>query len=61
MLVSIALFTLLAGVCAIVFNKAKLPPLIGYLAAGFIISNSLAISETGMEAVENFPTSAWSF
>ncbi|MBO4568561.1 MAG: cation:proton antiporter [Candidatus Methanomethylophilaceae archaeon] len=52
LLVSIALFTLLAGVCAIVFNKAKLPPLIGYLAAGIIISNSLVISVTGMEVVE---------
>ncbi|MBO4764053.1 MAG: cation:proton antiporter, partial [Candidatus Methanomethylophilaceae archaeon] len=52
LLTSIALFTLLAGFCSIVFNKAKLPPLIGYLTAGIVISNVVDVSETGMTAVE---------
>jgi CPA2 family monovalent cation:H+ antiporter-2 len=52
LLTSIALFTLLAGVCSIVFNKLKLPPLIGYLVAGIVIANLLTISETGTIAVE---------
>ncbi len=52
LLTSVALFTLLAGVCAIVFNKAKLPPLIGYLTAGIVVTNVFVIDETGMNAVE---------
>ena len=39
LLTSLAVYTLLAGVCSIVFNKLKLPPLIGYLFAGIIIAN----------------------
>ena len=39
LLTSLAVFTLLAGICSIIFNKAKLPPLIGYLFAGIIITN----------------------
>ena len=52
LLTSIALFTLLSGVCSIVFNKAKLPPLIGYLTAGIVITNVFDVNETGMTAVE---------
>ncbi|MBR6037782.1 MAG: cation:proton antiporter [Candidatus Methanomethylophilaceae archaeon] len=52
LLTSIALFTLLAGVCSIIFNKAKLPPLIGYLTAGIVIANAFTVDETGMSAIE---------
>ncbi len=52
LLTSISLFTLLAGVCSIVFSRFKLPPLIGYLVAGIVIANLLTVSETGMAAVE---------
>ncbi|MBR6204178.1 MAG: cation:proton antiporter [Candidatus Methanomethylophilaceae archaeon] len=52
LLTSISLFTLLAGVCSIVFNKAKLPPLIGYLVAGIVIANIFTVSETGTAAIE---------
>ena len=38
-MVSLALFLLLSAVWSIVFNKIKLPPLIGYLMAGIIVSN----------------------
>lgn len=41
MLTALALFTLLAAVCSIVFNKLKLPPLIGYIIAGIILVNIL--------------------
>ncbi len=52
LLTSIAIFTLLAGVCSIVFNKLKLPPLVGYLVAGIVIANAIGVSEIGEEAVE---------
>lgn len=39
LLTCMTVFTLLAGVCSIVFNKISLPPLIGYLVAGIIIYN----------------------
>lgn len=39
LLTCMTVFTLLAGLCSIVFNKVKLPPLIGYLVAGIIIAN----------------------
>ncbi len=42
-LTALALFTLLAAVCSIVFNKLKLPPLIGYIVAGIILVNVLFI------------------
>ena len=45
LLTSLAMFLLLAAVCSIVFNKIKLPPLIGYLIAGIIIANTIDISE----------------
>jgi CPA2 family monovalent cation:H+ antiporter-2 len=52
LLTSLALFLLLAAVCSIVFNKIKLPPLIGYLIAGIIISNTIVISEDSQDVVE---------
>ena len=52
LLTSIAMFTLLAGVCSIVFNRLKLPPLIGYLVAGIVIANVLSVNAIGEEAVE---------
>ena len=52
LLLSLALFTVLAGACSIISNKAKLPPLIGYLAAGIVIANFLSVSEPGLEAIE---------
>ena len=39
LLTNLALFILLAAACSIVFNKIKLPPLIGYIVAGIIIAN----------------------
>ncbi len=39
LLTNLAMFLLLAAVCSIIFNKIKLPPLVGYLLAGIIIAN----------------------
>ncbi len=41
MLTAMALFTLLAALCSIIFNKLKLPPLIGYIVAGIVLVNIL--------------------
>ena len=43
MLTALALFTLLAAVCSIIFNKLKLPPLIGYIIAGIVLVNVLFV------------------
>ena len=43
MVTALALFTLLAAVCSIIFNKLKLPPLIGYIIAGIVLVNVLFI------------------
>ena len=40
-LTALALFTLLAAICSIIFNKLRLPPLIGYIVAGIILVNIL--------------------
>ncbi len=45
LLTSLAMFLLLAAVCSIIFNKIKLPPLIGYLIAGIIVANVVTITE----------------
>ena len=45
LLTCMSVFTLLAGLCSIVFNKIKLPPLIGYLVAGIIIANYWTVSD----------------
>ena len=47
MLTSMALFALLAGLCSIIFNRLKLPPLIGYLVAGIVVANVFHVNETG--------------
>ena len=52
LMTSLALLLLLAAVCSIVFNKLKLPPLIGYLMAGIIVANFLTIDEMGEAIVE---------
>lgn len=44
-LTALALFTLLAAVCSIVFNKLKLPPLIGYIVAGIVMANLLFLEQ----------------
>ena len=46
------MFLLLAAVCSIIFNKIKLPPLVGYLIAGIIVANTLTISDDSMTVVE---------
>ncbi|MDO5861377.1 MAG: cation:proton antiporter [Thermoplasmata archaeon] len=40
-LTALAMFTLLAAICSIVFNKLNLPPLIGYIVAGIVMVNVL--------------------
>ena len=52
LMTSLAMFLLLAAVCSIVFNKIKLPPLIGYLMAGILIANFYSINEMGKSVVE---------
>jgi len=47
---SLGIFLLLAAVCSIVFNRLKLPPLIGYLMAGILIGN-LWHMDAGSETV----------
>lgn len=47
LLTSLAILTLLAGLCSIIFNKLKLPPLIGYLVAGIIVANFWNLGEEG--------------
>ena len=45
MVTALALFTLLAAVCSIIFNKLKLPPLIGYIIAGIVLVNVMFIHQ----------------
>ena len=45
LLTSLAMFLLLAAVCSIIFNRIKLPPLIGYLISGIIVANVMEITE----------------
>ena len=52
LLTSLAMFLLVAAVCSIVFNKLKLPPLIGYLIAGIVIANTIEITEASESVVE---------
>ena len=47
LLTSLAVLILLAGLCSIVFNKLKLPPLIGYLVAGIIVANFWDLNAEG--------------
>ena len=39
LLLNMAFLLLVAGVCSVVFKKLKMPPIIGYLAAGIIVGN----------------------
>lgn len=52
LLTCMGLFTLLAGACSIVFNRVKLPPLIGYLVAGILIANFWNVGEDGHFVVD---------
>ena len=52
LLTSLAVFTLLAAACSIIFNKIKLPPLIGYIVAGIIIANVWMVTAEGELVVE---------
>ncbi len=51
LLTSLAVFTLLAAACSIIFNKIKLPPLIGYIVAGIIVANVWTITEDSEQVV----------
>ena len=44
LLTSLAVFTLLAAGCSIIFNKIRLPALIGYIVAGIIVANVWTIT-----------------
>ena len=52
LLTTLAVFILLAAVCSIVFNRIKLPPLIGYIVAGIIIANVWHVDPGSYEVVE---------
>ena len=51
LVLSLAAFTLVAGLCSVLFNKLKLPPLIGYLIAGIVLANMWNISEEGGQVI----------
>ena len=52
LLTSLAVFTLLAAACSILFNKIRLPPLIGYIVAGIIVANVWTITTDSQEIVD---------
>lgn len=52
LLTVMATYTLLAALCSIVFNRLKLPALIGYLVAGIIIANAFTVTEDWHSVVE---------
>jgi len=52
LLTSLAMFLLVAAVCSIVFNKLRLPPLVGYLFAGNVIANALTITADNEAVVD---------
>jgi len=45
LLINLTAFTVVAAACSIIFNKIKLPPLIGYLATGIILASVWTITE----------------
>ena len=53
---SMAILVILAAFLSIVMNRIKFPPLIGFLAAGIIISNYMNIPADAMDVVEVFST-----
>ena len=52
LIASVAAFTLLAAVCSTIFNRIRLPPLIGYIVAGIVITSVWDVSEYSMEIVD---------
>ena len=40
-LVNMTIMLVSAGICSVIFNKLKMPPIIGYLLAGILIVNVL--------------------
>ena len=52
LMLSLAAFTLVAGLCSIVFNRLKMPPLIGYLVAGIILANFWHVTEDGEHIIK---------
>ncbi|MBO7351679.1 MAG: cation:proton antiporter [Candidatus Methanomethylophilaceae archaeon] len=52
LMTNLAVFLLVASICSIIFNKLKLPPLIGYLMAGIIIANVWTMDEDSESIVE---------
>ena len=52
LLTSLAVFTLLAAACSIIFNRIKLPPLIGYIVAGIIIANVWVVTAEAEMVIE---------
>ena len=52
LLTVMATYTLLAALCSILFNKLKLPALIGYLVAGIIVTNAFTVTEDWHSVVE---------
>ena len=52
LLTVMATYTLLAALCSILFNRLKLPALIGYLVAGIIVTNVFDVTEDWHSVVE---------
>ena len=52
LLTVMATYTLLAAACSILFNRLKLPALIGYLVAGIIVANAFTVTEDWHSVVE---------
>ena len=52
LMTSLAVFLLLAAVCSIIFNKIKMPSLIGYLVTGIIVANIWNSTEESESVVE---------
>ena len=51
-LVNMTYLVLLAGLCSVVFNKLKLPPIIGYLLAGILLCNVFEIPESSEQIID---------
>ena len=45
LLINLTAFTTVAAVCSVLFNKIRLPPLIGYLSAGIILTTVWQVTE----------------
>ena len=52
LLTVMATYTLLAALCSILFNRLRLPALIGYLVAGIIVTNVFDVTEDWHSVVE---------